>query len=100
MAILLHSRIRIHYRQLPYPNLQNVYFDTIVQRIPLECHILWGHPKILKPLWPQLNSTQIRAQNYQNFDLTPPSGQKLILKIMIFTTFLQFFGPRLVFNGH
>ena len=30
----------------------------------------------------------------------PPSGQKLILKIMIFTTFFQFFDPRLISNGY
>ena len=42
-------------------------------------------------MWLQLNSTQIRTQNYQNFGLTPPSGQKIFLKITIFSTFFSFF---------
>ena len=45
---------------------------------------------------------QIRTRNYQNLDLTPPSGQKLFLKIMIFSTFFHFFffDPRFVSKGH
>ena len=35
------------------------------------------------------------GSNYQNLDLRPPSGQKLILKIMIFSTFFHLFDPRL-----
>ena len=57
-------------------------------------------PEISKTLWPHLNSTQIRTQNYQNFDLTPPSGQKYFLKNKIFLTIFVFFGARLVLNSH
>ena len=41
----------------------------------------------------KVNSTQIRTQNYQNFGLTPPSGQKLYLKITIFSKFFHFLTP-------
>ena len=45
----------------------------------VKCIVRGGHrhPEISKTLWHQLNSTQIRTRNYQNLDLTPPSGQNL-----------------------
>ena len=57
-------------------------------------------PEISKPLGPHLILTHIGTRNYQNFELTPPSDQKLVLKIMVLSTLFHVFEPRVVYNGH
>ena len=51
------------------------------------------HPKISKTQCLQLNWTQIRTQNCQKFHFTPSSGQKLFMKILIFSTSFHFLAP-------
>ena len=54
----------------------------------ISCHR--NHDDMTHKLW-----TIQSGSNYENLDLRPPSGQKLFLKIMIFSTFFHSFDPRL-----